>query len=60
MNPWVDFSELIWQNDFSGEDMGYDEIDVVGIYMHKEMNIMFDIDMNTMKILSIWEFSEED
>lgn len=59
-NPWINFEKLIWQSDFNGYEMGYDEVNVVGVYMHPNFDIIFEIDMETMEILNVFDISEDE
>ncbi len=60
MNPWVNFENLIWQSDFNGDEVGYDDVDVVGFYMDFQKNILYEINMETMEILNVERFGEEE
>ena len=60
MNPWVNFENLIWQSDFNGDEVGYDDVDVVGFYMDFQKNILHEINMETMEILNVERFGEEE
>ena len=60
MNPWVNFETLIWQSDFNGDEVGYDDVDVVGFYMDFQKNILYEINMETMEILNVERFGEEE
>lgn len=60
MNPWVNFEKLIWQSDFNGDEMGYDDVDVVGIYIDFQTDVVYEINMETMEILNVWQVLEEE
>lgn len=60
MNPWVNFETLIWQSDFNGDEVGYDDVDVVGFYMDFQKNILYEINMETMEILNVERFGEDE
>lgn len=53
MNPWVNFEKLIWQNDFSGDEIGYNDVNIVGFYMDYINNALYTINMETMEILNV-------
>jgi hypothetical protein len=53
MNPWVSFEKLIWQSDFNGDEVGYDDVNVVGFYMDYMNNALYAINMETMEILYV-------
>lgn len=52
-----DFKKLAWHSDWNGDEVGYDDVDVVGYYSYHDLNLY--IDMNTLNILEAW-FDEED
>ena len=58
MNPWVPFHELGWSSDWNGDEVGYPECEVVGLYTWKDKDIDMYIDMSTMRILEINCFQE--
>lgn len=54
-----DYSKLHWQSDWNGFEIGYDSIDVVGLYCHGELNMY--IDMETNRVLEMWfDYDEEE
>ena len=53
----LDFRKLHWYSDFNGEEVGYPYIDVVGYYVHEELNLY--IDTETETVLEMW-FDEEE
>ncbi|EJG1247466.1 hypothetical protein ACEVOE_000383 [Staphylococcus pseudintermedius] len=52
-----DFNKLRWHSDWNGDEVGYDDVDVVGYYSYHDLNLC--IDVNTLNILEAW-FDEED
>lgn len=46
-------SNLHWQSDFNGEDYGYDDINVIGVYTAHKLNADLLIDMDTLEVLEI-------
>lgn len=53
----VRLENLIWQSDWNGYEVGYDDIDVVGLYAQEQENediFYFYIDMEKMRILEFW------
>lgn len=44
---------LIWQSDWNGDEVGYPDIPVVGLYQMKESSIQFYINTETNEIIEI-------
>lgn len=59
-NPWVLFQDLGWSSDWNGYEVNYPECEVVGLYMLKDSDYGFYIDMSTMRILECLYFGEEE
>lgn len=53
MNPWINFKNLIWQSDFNGDEVGFDNVNVIGFYLDYSLNVLYGIDMETMEILMV-------
>lgn len=51
------FRRIHWSSDWNGYEVGYPDINVVGLYSYHELNLY--IDMETLKILEAW-FDVED
>lgn len=60
MEPFVLFEDLIWSSDWNGDEVGYDELNVVGLYILKDTDFGFYIDMDTMRILEVIYYGEEE
>ncbi len=62
LNPWLPSQKLNWNSDWDGEDVGYEGVDVVGLYTIANTSIDVYIDMSTMQILEIicYEDHEEE
>ncbi len=54
MEVWMDFEDLLWSSDWSGDEVGFEESNIVGLYSVKDSDIDLYIDMETMKILQIF------
>ena len=48
------FEDIYWSSDWNGDEVGYDDIDVVGLYSLKDWSVYFYIDVSTMEILEAW------
>jgi hypothetical protein len=59
MNPYFKFEDLIWQNDFNGEDCGFDNVNVVGFYYHDKLGLLIEVNIETMEILRIGVDTDE-
>lgn len=46
--------ELMWQSDWNGFEVGFDEIEVVGLYQLKDTELYFYIDYVKGKIVDAW------
>lgn len=53
--------DLHWQSDWAGDEVGYDSINIVGLYsLTTIMNtVYFYIDMETGTVLEAWTDGEE-
>jgi hypothetical protein len=49
-------AELAWNSDWNGDEVGFPEVDVVGLYSIG--NVHFYINMETLEVLEIWTFEE--
>lgn len=45
--------ELIWQSNWDGHELGYDEVEVIGLYTLKDTTLNFYIDMENNMIIFI-------
>lgn len=59
-NPFVLFGNLGWSSDWNGDEVGYDHVDVVGLYLLNDTDFGFYINMETMEILEVLCFSEHE
>lgn len=53
----INFKELHWQSDWNGDEIGYDEREVIGFYSYGKINMY--IDMKTYEVLEIWLEEEQ-
>lgn len=60
LKVWINFQDLGWSSDWNGDEVGYDDVDVVGLYMLNGTDYGFYINMETMQILECLYFGEED
>ena len=51
--------DLLWESDWNGYEVGYEDIEVVGLYKLKDTEIYFYIDMENNKMLEAWHMPEE-
>lgn len=54
-----DLNALRWESDWSGDEVGFDDVCVVGCYTDDEENITYYIDTETGKILQAWHNDED-
>ena len=50
--------DLLWESDWNGDEVGYDDVSIVGLYRLVHTNIHFYIDMETGKVLEAWKSCE--
>lgn len=57
----IELSDLAWSSDWNGDEVGYPESDVVGLYSQERDDgcYYFYIDMDTNKVLDFWKEEEE-
>jgi hypothetical protein len=55
----TDYSLLGWQSDWNGYEVGYDDVNVVGLYQMLFTNVYLYIDMDTNTVLEYWEEQED-
>lgn len=57
----VDYTKMGWQSDWDGEDVGFDDVLIVGLYSDPDHeDVMYYINMETSKILQVLIEGEED
>lgn len=50
----VDYTRLVWQSDWDGEDVGFDDVLIVGLYNDpNHIKVSYHIDIETSKILEV-------
>lgn len=58
MEVWLQFGKLMWSSDWNGDEVGYDDRNVIGLYVWENEfsgeQVNFYIDMETMEILEFW------
>ena len=57
----IELSDLAWSSDWNGDEVGYPESDVVGLYSQERDDgcYYFYIDMDTNMVLDFWKEEEE-
>jgi len=53
----ITLEDLIWQSDWNGDEVGFDDVEVVGLYSHERSDgkvYSYYIDMEKMIILDFW------
>lgn len=54
LSPWLPSQKLNWNSDWDGEEIGYEDVLVVGLYSVQDADIDIYIDTETGRILDIW------
>lgn len=52
------FNGIAWQSDWNGYEVGYEDIEVVGLYGIPETDILFYVDVSTGKVLEFMTMGE--
>ena len=57
----IELTNLAWSSDWNGDEVGYPEVGVVGLYSQERDDgvYSFYIDMETNHILEFWKEEEE-
>ena len=57
----IELSDLAWSSDWNGDEVGYPESDVVGLYSQEREDgcYYFYIDMDTNMVLDFWKEDED-
>jgi len=53
----ITLEDLVWQSDWNGDEVGFDDVGVVGLYSHERSDgkeYYYYIDMEKMIILDFW------
>lgn len=50
---------LGWSSDWNGDEVGFPDRDVVGLYRWYDTEIMLYIDAETLEVLEFWDESED-
>jgi hypothetical protein len=56
----TDYWNLAWSSDWNGDEVGYDNIDVVGLYQIPGTEIHMYVDTEEGTILEMWEVKEDE
>ena len=56
----IELNNLVWSSDWNGDEVGYPELGVVGLYSQDrdDGSYCFYIDMDTNKVLDFWKEEE--
>ena len=57
----IELNNLVWSSDWNGDEVGYPEVEVVGLYSQQRDDgcYYFYIDMDTIKVLDFWKEEED-
>lgn len=52
----LDLTNTVWQSDWNGDEVGYPEVEVVGLYMQERDDAVyyFYIDVENNRLLEFW------
>ena len=53
----IELTDLVWSSDWNGDEVGYPESEVVGLYLQERDDgiYSFYLDMETYKVLDFWK-----
>lgn len=53
----IELTDLVWSSDWDGYEVGYPEVEVVGLYLQERDDgcYNFYLDMETYKVLDFWK-----
>lgn len=54
----VNYTELHWQSDWNGYEVGFPDVDVVGLYSVPDSDISLYVNVESSEILELWNESE--
>lgn len=57
---FISWEDLGWSSDWDGEDIGEDDVNIVGLYMLKGSDFGFYINMETDEVLEILYFGDDE
>lgn len=52
--------DLLWESDWNGDEVGFDDVDVVGLYRLVDTNVYLYIDVTTNRLLDAWEIKDDE
>lgn len=52
------FNDLRWQSDWDGEDIGYEDINVVGVYTSQEHSVFVYINVEEGLVIDVVPFDD--
>lgn len=57
MNVTIELIDLAWSSDWNGDEVGYPESEIVGLYSQErdDGSYSFYIDMETYEVLDFWK-----
>lgn len=50
MKFWIDINDCIWQNDFDGNDVGYEDVAIVSFFVWRDQ-FLLEVNADTLEIL---------
>jgi hypothetical protein len=50
---------FVWQSDWNGDEVGYDDVNVVGLYCDPDTGICVYVDSETGEVLEVWEGEDD-
>ena len=59
MNPWIDHTDLRWESNWIGYEVGHPDYEMLGLYRWRDSHVYLYLDAETNEIVNIWEDTEE-
>ena len=56
----VDYTKDHWSSDWNGDEVGFDDVNVVGLYFIPDSSISYYVDTENGYVLDAWAEEDED
>ena len=56
----IDYTTDRWSSDWNGDEVGYDDVNVVGLYSVPDSTISYYVDTENGYVLDAWAFDEDE
>ena len=56
----VDFTKHHWSSDWNGDEVGFDDVDIVGLYSLPDLKISYYVNVKNGCVLDAWVDDDDD